>query len=334
MNTPARWIVFPAKGKVALQSVDIAPPDAGELLARTHYSLMSIGTETTILHQRYEPGSHFDRMFSFPQRQTGVQAIGEVLQVGDEVDEFKPGELVYMRLAHRSHTRVAAEQCSPVPAGLDLTSACWAGLAKTAFRAAWAARFGLGGKVLIIGAGPVGQMAIRWARAAGMAEIIVVDPAEPRLLHAERGGATQTIANNIGDCLGQLAQINKGAGPDLVVDTTGNAEVFQRAQACAAKFGKLILLGDTGYPSRQKFSSHVMSKGLSIQATHDSHDRDGWSQRKIDQLFFQQLGDGQFDVSGLITDQFRPQDCEQAYQLAEQERERVMGLLFDWTDIG
>ena len=94
---------------------------------------------------------------------------------------------------------------------------------------------------------------------------------------------------------------------------------------------KVILLGDTGYPSKQCLSSEVMTKGLTIQATHDSHDRDGWTQRHIDQLFFDLVKKDKFSLSGLITHEFLPQDCSEAYALVNEHRNETMGILYDWT---
>lgn len=327
----ARRIVFPAKGRVALQAFELGALQAGQLRVRTDYSLMSIGTETTVLHQRYAPDSHFARMFSFPQLQTGVQAIGEVEAVHATVSGFLPGDRVFMRLAHGSHQVLAANQCSPVPAGIDPKLACWCGLAKTAFRAAWAGRFGAGAHVLIIGAGPVGQMATRWAVAMGCASVGVADVSPFRLGHAQTAGVRDCYEGDINSVLGRVAQIDEGRGPGIVIDSTGNPDVFQPALAAAAPFGKVILLGDTGYPSRQCLSSQMMTKGLTVQATHDSHDRDGWDERRVDRHFFEAVLQRQFNLSGLITNEFSPGDCVQAYGLAETARDNIMGVLFDWT---
>ena len=324
-------IVFPARGQVALQDFELPAPGPHDLRIRSLYSLMSIGTETIILHQKYAPDSHFARMFSFPQLKTGVQAVGEVEQLGAAVSDFAVGDTVFMRMAHGSHQVLPAERCSPVPAGVELKSACWCGLAKTAFRAAWAGRFELGGQALIVGAGPVGQMAIRWAKVAGVASIAVVDLSAFRLEHAVRGGATKTLCGDLAQHLATIKEMNEGKGPALVVDTTGNPAVFQSALSVAAMFGKVVLLGDTGFPGKQCLTSDVMTKGLTIQATHDSQDRDGWTQRRIDNLFFTCVQDGRFDLSGLITHTFQPTECEQAYTLAERQREQVMGILFDWN---
>lgn len=327
----ASRIVFPKKSAVSLELYDLPILTAGHVRIRTHYSLMSIGTESTILHQRYAPDSHFARMFSFPQLQTGVQAVGEIEAVHSTVTQFKPGDRVFMRMAHGSRQVLQADQCSPVPAGIDSKTACWCGLAKTAFRAAWAGRFEAGAHVLIIGAGPVGQMATRWANAMACASVAAADLSPFRLRHAVAGGATSCHAGDIVEALESIREIDGGRGPGIVVDSTGSPQVFQPALAAAARFGSVILLGDTGYPARQCLSSDVMTKGLRVQATHDSHDRDGWSQQRVDEYFFDTVARGQFNLSGLITHEFLPKDCQQAYQLVEAERENVMGVLFDWT---
>ena len=140
---------------------------------RTLYERMSMGTERIILHQDYDPGTHFARMFSFPQLQTCVLAVGEIDAMGREVHEFAIGQNVYLRKGHGSHQVLDAQHCSPIPDGIDLKQATWCGLAKTAFRAAYAAGFKPDDSVLIVGTGPVGQMAVRWAHSARVAEIAV-----------------------------------------------------------------------------------------------------------------------------------------------------------------
>jgi 2-desacetyl-2-hydroxyethyl bacteriochlorophyllide A dehydrogenase len=329
----SRRIVFPAKGQVRLEPFETREPAEGEIRVRTLYSLMSIGTETTILHAKYDAGTHFAARFSFPQLKTGVQAVARVEEVGTGVAEFEVGDFVFMRMAHASHWTLDAAQCSRVPGGLDLKWACWCGLAKTAFRTAHAAPFALGGTVLIVGAGPVGQMAVRWARCAGLASITVVDLSELRLRLAERGGATDCHLGGLADLHGALQDASQGEGFELVVDTTGNPPVFAATLSIAAPFGKVVLLGDTGYPSRQALSSDMMTKGLTIVATHDHHDRGGWTQRRIDQLFFKLVHDGLFTLDGLITHEFVPRDCEAAYALVSDHREEAVGVLFDWTQV-
>lgn len=325
-------IVFPRKGQVSLEGFELEEPGPGDVRVQTLYSLMSIGTESTILHQRYDADTHFARMFSFPQLKTGVQAVGSVVACGDAVTEFATGDIVYMRAAHGSHQQLPAEHLSPVPDGVDRKEACWCGLAKTAFRGFWAAQPTSDDDLLILGAGPVGQMAIRWAADSQPRSLTVADLSDERLQHATRGGATAVISGNIAENLDAARAIDNGNGPSIVIDTTGNPAAFRYALNTTAKFGRVILLGDTGYPDRQHLTSDMMSKGLTVQATHDSHDRDGWDQRRIDARFFGLVQQQRFSLEQLITHEFTPADCEQAYDLADASRGSTMGILFDWTE--
>jgi 2-desacetyl-2-hydroxyethyl bacteriochlorophyllide A dehydrogenase len=324
-------IVFPEKGLVELQTFSLPEVGEGELRVRTLYSLMSIGTETAILHQKYAPRTHFDRMFSYPQLKTGVQAIAVVEEVGPGDSEFDVGDRIFMRMAHGSHQVIAAAACSRVPEGIASDSGCWCGLAKTAYRAAWAGRFDQAESVLIVGAGPVGQMATRWAKSLGTRDIVVCDLAENRLEHASRGGATQVLVGSLDNLLNKIKEIWGDTGPPLIVDTTGSPAAFAQILGAAGRFGMVLILGDTGYPGEQCLTSDVMTKGLTIRATHDSHDVDSWTQRRIDALFFDSVLDGRFNLDQLITHQFDPADCDQAYRLASNNREQAIGILYDWS---
>ncbi len=324
-------IIFPKRGQAVLHAFELPPLSTGSVRVRALHSLMSTGTETAILHRRYAPGSHYDRIFSFPQLKTGVQAVAEVEAVGKAVRDFAVGDRVYMRMAHGSHQVLPEAALSPVPDAVAAKAACWCGLAKTAFRAAWAAPFRFGLHLLVIGAGPVGQMAVRWARSANVGLLAVSDLSDQRLAHAAKGGATQLLCGDVAEQLAAIGEMNGGAGPDVVVEATGSPPVFPSALAAAARYGKVILLGDTGFPDRQHLTSDVMTKGLTIQATHDSHDRDGWTQRRVDELFFASVLSGRFDLNGLITHEFSPEDCAEAYALAEENRAETMGVLFDWS---
>ena len=325
-------IIFPRKGEVVLEDFDLPPLRPQDVRIRTRYSLMSIGTETTILNQRYDADTHFAKRFVFPQLKTGMQAVGDVEEIGSRVKDLKIGDHVFMRMAHGSHQVIAASKCSLIPDGVDPKEACWCGLAKTAFRAAWAGNFSSIDQILIIGAGGVGQMTVRWANTFGIESILINDLSSFRLEHAVRGGATSTFLGVIKSQKAHLTEINRIDEIPTIVDTTGNPEVLQYALTAAPMFGKIIMLGDTGYPNRQCLNSNFMSKGLILQAVHDSHDLGGWNQQSIDKKFFTHVAQGDLDLSGLITHEFLPAECAEAYKLIQNRKEHVLGVLYDWEN--
>ena len=60
---------------------------------------------------------------------------------------------------------------------------------------------------------------------------------------------------------------------------------------------------------------------------------DAAGSENLDKLFFTCVQNGRIDLSGLITHEFSPHDCEAAYTLAEQQREQAMGILYDWSRV-
>lgn len=320
---------MPAKREIAMEEFELLRPLPGEIRVRTLCSLMSTGTELTVFNQRFTPGTHWEMYAQLPHR-PGYTVIGEVELLGPEVDWPPVGQRVAIRRSHASHHIVPATACTPVPDLLSTQDAAWFALAKIAFRGAQAADYRLGDRVMIIGAGPVGQMSVRWARAAGAWPITVVDAIEERLELARRGGATVVVGKPLGQLLEDGELSDESDKPKIVVDTTGNPVVFTDALRVAARFGRVVILGDTGMPQEQHLTSDFIRKGLSIVGAHDMQTRNGWKQRAIDDVFFAFACAGRFDVGGLISHTFRPEQYAEAYDLADARRGQTMGILFDW----
>lgn len=323
-------IVFTGKQQVALESFNVPAASPDDVMVRSRYSLMSTGTENIVFNRLFDPGTHWQNWVQYPFY-PGYCNVGEVESVGANVTNLKRGDLVFSRCGHTSHCVVAAKHAALVPAGIDPKSAAWAGLIKIAAAGARVAEYKLGDSVLVIGAGPIGQMTVRWAAAAGVGRLIVVDMVESRLALARRGGATDVIALPIEKAADAIRAANGGELPRVVVDTTGHPKVFAVALGLAAAFGRVVLLGDTGTPDQQHLTVDVVVRGLTIVGAHDGHEDAQWNAPKIYRLFFQLAQAGRFDMSGLNTHEFLPSQCEEAYKAANTVRGQTMGILFDWT---
>ena len=60
-------------------------------------------------------------------------------------------------------------------------------------------------------------------------------------------------------------------GEDFVYDVTGAAPVFSASLTMLRRFGRLVLLGDTGTPTEQHLTGDVVTKALTIVGAHDSN---------------------------------------------------------------
>src|SRR4051812_5325618 len=107
----------------------------------------------------------------------------------------------------------------------------------TAWQAVEYADIPEGGSVVVLGLGPIGQMACRIARHRG-ARVIGVDLVPERLAMAERHGIETVTWDDEADVAADLRELTDDRGPDAVIDAVGmeahgarGAELMQKATA-------------------------------------------------------------------------------------------------------
>lgn len=109
----------------------------------------------------------------------------------------------------------------------------------------WSARkahVGIGSRVLVTGAGPIGLVAVQVARAAGAVAITVVDVNDERLRVATDLGATAVVNPSRDDLSDAIA----GAAPHALIECTGNATVTKQGVSALAPAGRAVLVGMGG----------------------------------------------------------------------------------------
>jgi threonine dehydrogenase-like Zn-dependent dehydrogenase len=350
-----RRIVFTGKGQVELEAYDPEPIRTGTVRIKAKTSLISTGTEGICFLRNFEPGSHWDEWVkSYPFR-TGYILVGTVAEIGEggEKDQWekgseenegnrkepegiesrlKVGQLVAVRTPHASDSVVDAKNVHPVPNDILAADALWFALATVGFMGAKNAKFHLGDFIAVVGAGPVGQMAIRWAAAAGARHVAAIDPVAWRLELAAQGGASATFQGTAETARDWLATVDQGRMPDTVVDATGHTAVFDKCLALPRDRGRVLLLGDTGEPTQQHLTKDVLRRGLEIVGAHIYHEEGIWDERAVVRLFFDLHRRGRFPVKGLNTHIFVPEDCRMAYGLLVEGREETMGIRFAWDE--
>lgn len=330
----ARRIVFPRPNEVLLEEVALPNVGPDDIRVRTDHSLVSTGTEGIVFRHLVAPDGMWAQYATYPFF-PGYASVGVVEAVGEAVRNIDLGQRVVWRRPHASHHVLplagggVIDYCLPVPDGVSSSDALWFALGHIAFRGAQVASHRLGDEVLIVGAGPVGQMSVRWAHAAGAGRIAVVDPFVKRLDLAERGGATFVVAAAIEDAQELLGA--DGEIPAVIIDTTGNARVFECIQKLAPRYARIVMLGNTGTPHEQRLTDHLIHDGLTVTGAQDVHEYGGWTQQGVQTLLLRMLADGRISVAGLNTNTFNPADCQSAYELPWQDRGATMGIVFDWT---
>ena len=341
-------ILFLAKDTVNVREQPVPEVRAGEILVRFQRSLISTGTECICLQRNFAPGSHWDTWVKYPFR-PGYSAVGVVIEAGDfvkggdfvkdaaDVPTVAVGDRVALPVKHGQYAVANESRAVKVPESVSTDAAAWFYLACIAQNAVRRAEHRLGDDVVVIGAGILGQLVVQFVRLLGANRIVVIDTAPARLALAAAHGATHTLTVASGDAEDAVSSITDGRLADVVYDITGNAAVLPTALPLARRFGKVLLLGDTGTPSDQRLTGDIIRRGVTLIGAHSSNpppaatDYAHWTHEHMTKLFFTYLERGQMQVEDLITHRFDPREAAAAYAMLTKDRSQALGVLFDWT---
>jgi len=184
----------------------------------------------------------------------GFEVAGEVTEVGEGVDDLRPGDAVFAVTrfgGYTSHLRVPQHQVWPLPDGLDFAQA--AGL-PAVFGTAWfALRFLAhprpGDRVLIhSAAGGVGSTAVQLARAAGCEVVGVVGA--PHKMETARALGCQHVIDKSTEALWARARSISERGYDIILDANGVSTLGDSYRHLRPA-GKLVVYGFASMLPRQ-----------------------------------------------------------------------------------
>lgn len=320
-------VTFTGKGEVELMDFPRQECGPNQVRIKTRTSLISTGTEGICFNRLFESGTHWDNWVKYPFR-TGYSVVSNVIEVGSEVTTLRVGDRVFGRFVHATEHVVNPAALTLVPDEVSDEQAHWSALSMIGSMCLKTGDIRLEDEVAIIGAGPIGQMALRWCRAAGC-RVTICDTIPARLEMAVAGGADTPLLGTADQLTDHVKSIF-GRQPRVVVDSTGFAQVFEVALGVPRDHGTLVLLGDSGTPSQQRLTPDVLRRGVKIHGCHISHETPDWYEDKAYLRFYDLLAAGRFSVEGLNSHRFTPDQCVAAYDLTTHRRAETMGVWFDW----
>jgi L-iditol 2-dehydrogenase len=176
-----------------------------------------------------------------------------------------------------------------------------------------------GKKVLVLGAGPIGNLVAQAARGLGAAAVMITDTSDYRLELAERCGIPLRV-NPLKVDLGEA--VRERFGPDkadLIFECVGVQKTVEQAVSVARKGTDVIVVGVFG-------DKPVVDMGT-VQ------DRE---LRLVGTLMYQQpdwvkaialIEQGRVNLEPLVTDRFAFADYQKAYEYIDANRERAMKVM-------
>ncbi len=177
----------------------------------------------------------------------------------------------------------------------------------------------LGEQVIVMGAGPIGLLAMALARLAGADRIAVIEPTEGRRQLALRMGADLALDPE-DEVDGPIMELTASRGADVIFEASGSAEAFNQAQHLVRKQGRIVVVAIYEGRRLELSANRLLGNELDIVASYWANDVD--FTRAVNLVASRKL-----DVRPLISERFALEDLQKAFELLVADRGNYAKLL-------
>lgn len=309
MQTPA--VVLQKPEHVAFSHIELAEPQAGEVVIDVEWSSISTGTERLLYDGRMPafPGMGYPLV-------PGYETVGRVREVGD-VDDLRVGQRVFVPGAQcfgeirglfggsAAHLVVPAHRVTPVAEDLEESSVLLA-LAATAYHAMAAEH--ASPPQLIVGHGVLGRLLARLTLALGHPAPVVWERNPDRA----QGAAGYPVLDPKDDDRHDY---------QAIYDVSGDALLLDSLIGRLAKGGEIVLAGFYAQPLSFAFTPAFMREAR-IRVAAEWQPADLAATNTLAAL-------GDLRLDGLITHRHDAQHADQAYRTAFADAD-CLKMLLDW----
>jgi L-iditol 2-dehydrogenase len=332
--------VMTSPGAIEFREVSVPEPAAGELLLR----MKRIGVCGSDIHVYH--GKH--ALTPYPVVQ-GHEVSGVVEKLGPGVRGFKPGERVTFQpqvycgkcypcthgayhicdnlLVMGFQTTGAASEFFAVEAskvlklspGMDLDHGAMVEPVAVAVHALGRSPGVAGQKVLVLGAGPIGNLVAQVARGSGAAQVLITDVSDFRLGIARDCGIELGVNPTNTDLAAEVRRHFGEGKADLILECVGSQVTIAQAVSVARKGTDIIVVGVFGDKPTVDLGT-VQDRELRLVGTLMYREPD-W--RRAIEL----IGRGKVKLGPLITDHFPFAEYKKAYEHIEAHRDRAVKVM-------
>ncbi|MBY8875517.1 zinc-dependent dehydrogenase [Micromonospora sp. PLK6-60] len=261
---------FHAPGDVRIEDAPEPTPGPADVKIRVR-ACSTCGTDVKI--------SRFGHHHIAPPRVMGHEIAGEITEVGADVPGWRPGDRVQVIAAipcgtcaecRRGRMTVCPNQVSMgyhfdggfaeylvvphnvlvvdglnrIPDGLSFAEASVAEPLACVLNGQNLAGVGEGDDVVVVGAGPIGCLHVRLARARGAARVFLVDLNRERLdLAANLVQPDAAICGAETDVVDAVLKVTEGRGADVVITATAAGAAQEQAVQMSARQGRISFFG-------------------------------------------------------------------------------------------
>ena len=293
----------------------------------------------------------------------GHEVVGVVDSVGEEVEDFTPGDRVAIGaitpdwgslaaqdghpsqsggalggwkfanekdgiFAELVHVNEADANLAEIPAGVsDEEAAYVTDMMSTGFAAAENAEIPMGGTVAVFAQGPVGLMATKGAALQGAGRIIAIESVPERQELARTYGADDIVNFEEGDPVEQVLALTDGEGVDAAIEALGSSQTLEQCVEVTRPGGTISNVGYHGEGEFVRIPRDAWGVGMAEKDIVTDLCPGGRARlRRLLRL----LDAGRVDPTHMTTHTFAFEDIDEAFELMESKEDNIIKPLIDF----
>ena len=343
----ATKLVAVKRGEVSLIKEELPPLDNNGLLIRTLMSAISHATELGVINRTtptfYKKWLSEYRVYSkegstkkYPAS-LGYENVGEIIDVGRDVKEFKKGDIVWTDSPHQDFVIVSAikNQICKLPSKEYLKRGLFIALTRVALTGIRDAKLNIGDRVAVFGLGTIGLLTIQLAALATQEKVYTVEPIKRRRILGKKLNA---FVFDLGkeDAALRIHELTDGYGVDAVIETSGNTKALHEAIRSCRMGGRVVTVGTYRQDSRHLHLAEEWHRNrielISSMSVNGCPSRDypRWDLYRLNKTASELLIHRKVMVEDLITHTFPFKHAVKAYKLLAAHPEKTVKIVFSY----
>lgn len=329
----SKGLWFTGPRQVELRDEEVREPGQGEIVVRSHCSLISAGSEMLLYRGEGNlPGLELlptaEGTLPFPIK-FGYQQIGVVEQVGPGASH-KAGDLVWCVYPHQDRFVLPDYFATPIPADLAPARAAFGSNLTISLNAILTTPTLVGDCVAVSGLGIIGSFLGSLVRRNASKLVLIDNDAERRDLAKKWIDADRIVApEEAADAIGELTG---GQGVDLFYEASGAPAALQSAVDNTAQEGTITALSWYGTrkvelrlsPEFHLRRHKIVSTGPGVPPQLSAR----WDSDRIARVAWEYLAQTPADEL-LVSHRVPFEEAARAYQIVDDPQTKAMAVLME-----